>query len=531
MEPCAFLCVTVFDHEGDTMRRAARTMMAVLGLAVLPAALPVPAAQAMGLAEAYNSQTDKDFRQGLQIRLAWTGDYDGAFDGVIGPRSLRAIRDFQARHGMEPDGVITDDMLRRLVDKSDAIQNSLGVSLVDDAATGARILVPFGRVIDSGRTDVGNLWRAEDGRVEMETVRIADTGQTLRGLFDVLKVETDARSVTGAEFAGTWFRVEGKESGRNYVMRFAAAGTDGGDLRGFSVSYDPAIGQEMRPYVAVASELFEPFAGDPRAPLLASREDKPFTTMMARQRGSDAPSDRRFAMAYADPSQPNYFALPPVNGSAIEKDPSDVAFDMAGSGFAVSQDGWVLTNAHVVKACQSVLVSGHGRAVDKVVDEANDLALVKVSGRFEKPLRVSVTKPRLGEDILALGFPLRSILADSLNVTRGNVSSLLGLMNDPRYLQISAPVQPGNSGGPLVDLAGRVVGVVTAKLNAAIADATGDIPQSINFAIRPDTVTTFLDKNGVDYLTADPKAALVSVPDATAMVKDSVLPVLCLDDE
>ena len=105
-------------------------------------------------------------------------------------------------------------------------------------------------------------------------------------------------------------------------------------------------------------------------------------------------------------------------------------------------------------------------------------------------------------------------------------------MNDPRYLQISAPVQPGNSGGPLVDLAGRVVGVVTAKLNAvAIADATGDIPQSINFAIRPDTVTTFLDKNGVDYLTADPKAALVSVPDATAMVKDSVLPVLCLDDE
>ena len=80
---------------------------------------------------------------------------------------------------MEPDGVITDDMLRRLVDKSDAIQNSLGVSLVDDAATGARILVPFGRVIDSGRTDVGNLWRAEDGRVEMETVRIADTGQTL----------------------------------------------------------------------------------------------------------------------------------------------------------------------------------------------------------------------------------------------------------------------------------------------------------------------------------------------------------------
>ncbi|MEN3791541.1 serine protease [Fulvimarina sp. MAC3] len=485
------------------------------------------------MAEAYNSQTDVDFRQGLQIRLAWTGDYQGSFDGIIGPRSLRAIRDFQARHGMEPNGVISDDMLVQLVNKSDSVQNRLGVAFADDALTGARMLIPFNRVVDSGATDVGNLWRSEDGRLEVETVRVADTGQTLKGLYDVLMTETDTRSVSDSEFTPNWFRVSGVDAGRHYLMRFEVGSKSKFDLRGFSVSFDPAIDDEVKPFLTVASELFEPFALEPRQPLLASREDRPFSAMVERHRAASEPRDGRYALAYADPSQPNMFAMPPAEGSAAfsERNPDDVDFDMAGSGFAVSKDGWILTNAHVVNACNAVLVSGKGRIIDRMIDSENDLALVKVDGRFEKTLKVSADKPRLGEDILALGFPLRSILADSLNVTRGNVSSLLGLMNDPRYMQISAPVQPGNSGGPLIDLAGRVVGVVTAKLNAvAVADATGDIPQSINFAIEPNAVSKFLDANAVKYEAADAGASLQSVPDAVAEVKDAIFPVLCLDE-
>ncbi|MEP0509533.1 MAG: serine protease, partial [Aurantimonas coralicida] len=73
------------------------------------------------------------------------------------------------------------------------------------------------------------------------------------------------------------------------------------------------------------------------------------------------------------------------------------------------------------------------------------------------------------------------------------------------------------------------VGVVTAKLNAvAVADATGDIPQSINFAVRPDAAVAFLDRNAVAYKTADASLPLESVPDATAAVKDSVLPIICV---
>lgn len=506
------------------MRRFTRVLFAGVALAIAPLAPLTTVAQVSELSIAYNNQTDTDFRKGLQIRLAWTGDYVGAFDGSIDAASLRAIRDFQARHGMTPSGIIDEPMLRLLIARSDEAEKALGMTLVDDATTGARAALPLGLVRDFGATEVGNLWRSSDDAVEIETVRIADTGQTLRGLFDVLSQPTADRSVSDAEFGGTWFVLGGQESGRRYVMRFVERD---GDLRGLSISYTKGEAERMAPYAVVASNLFDPFAGEPQSPLVASNETKPFSSMLARKREVGAP-EARYAMAYADPDRPHVFELPGEAGAG-DVQPGAQEFDMAGTGFVVSRDGWLLTNAHVVRSCRTVLVGDLGAASRTIFDSENDLALIKVDAALGEPLEISAGKPRLGEDILALGYPLRSILADSLNVTRGNVSSLLGLMNDPRYLQISAAVQPGNSGGPLVDLAGRVVGVVTAKLNAvAVADATGDIPQSINFAIRPDAAAAFLNANGIAFETADPSEPLASVPDATAAVKDSILPILCV---
>jgi serine protease Do len=508
------------------MWRGARILLAATALAVTPVISHAPAAQAFELTAAYDQQTDVMFRKGLQTRLAWTGDYVGPFDGTVGASSLRAIRDFQARHAMAPTGIIDEPMLKLLVELSDAAQQGLGMMLVDDATTGVRLPLPLGLTQDRGVTEVGNVWRSADDRVEIETVRIADTGQTLDGLFEVLSEPTDRRSVAHATFEGSWFSVAGKEGGRSYYMRFADRA---GDLRGFTVSYEADDAARMSPYVVVASNLFEPFAGEPQPALVAENEPNAFSSLLARKReeGMGAASDARYAMAYVDRQQPNLFEVP--GEAPAGEEPPALAFDMAGSGFVVSRDGWLLTNAHVVDACTTVLVGESDVVSQTVVDRENDLALIKVDRALGEPLEIAAEKPRLGEDILALGFPLRSILADSLNVTRGNVSSLLGLMNDERYMQISAPVQPGNSGGPLVDLAGRVVGVVTAKLNAvAVADATGDIPQSINFAIRPDAATAFLAANGVEFSRADPDEALATVPDATAEVKGSIFPVICV---
>ncbi|PZR80373.1 MAG: hypothetical protein DLM68_19705 [Hyphomicrobiales bacterium] len=140
-----------------------------------------------------------------------------------------------------------------------------------------------------------------------------------------------------------------------------------------------------------------------------------------------------------------------------------------GTGFFVSSEGHIITNYHVVKDCSFVQVTlglapkMAGRMMAH--DAANDLALIKVETHPTAfaSLRSGV---RLGEGVAAFGFPLAGLLATSGNFTLGNVTAVAGLGDDTRILQISAPVQPGSSGGPLLDYSGNVVGVVEGKLNA-----------------------------------------------------------------
>lgn len=173
-----------------------------------------------------------------------------------------------------------------------------------------------------------------------------------------------------------------------------------------------------------------------------------------------------------------------------------------GTGFFVTSDGFILTNEHVTRGCRSVSVSIPGlpsiSAVLKASDRINDLSLLQVA---QGPASVPSLKTglRLGEEIAVFGYPLASVgVSSSGNFTMGYVSALAGLHNDTREYQISAPVQPGNSGGPLVDQSGNVVGVVNAKLNAlAVANKQGDIPQNVNFAIKASVAQNFLETNGV----------------------------------
>ena len=171
-----------------------------------------------------------------------------------------------------------------------------------------------------------------------------------------------------------------------------------------------------------------------------------------------------------------------------------------GTGFVVSENGHVLTNAHVVEGCETLTFDGHRATV--ISDSSDfDLALLQVEGLLETGIaRFSPSPARLNSDVTVVGFPLAGIL-NGLNVTRGAVSSKMGLGGDVSGMQITAPVQPGNSGGPVLAADGEVVGVVVSKLNAqVIADATGDIPQNVNFAIRGEIAKLFLFQHGVEPL-------------------------------
>ena len=186
--------------------------------------------------------------------------------------------------------------------------------------------------------------------------------------------------------------------------------------------------------------------------------------------------------------------------------------DSQGTGFYVSDRGHVLTNNHVVDGCRTITITHLGsasvpaRLVAK--DSVNDLAVLSTDLHQDVVPPLSM-RARVGESVFAYGYPMNGLLATSGNFTIGNVTATAGLGDDTGHIQISAPVQPGNSGGPLLDRYGKVVGVIQSKLNALkVASVTSDLPQNVNFAIKSTVALNFLDANGIsaplDARTTEP---------------------------
>jgi S1-C subfamily serine protease len=202
----------------------------------------------------------------------------------------------------------------------------------------------------------------------------------------------------------------------------------------------------------------------------------------------------------------------------------DKLVGVSGSGFVVSKNAHIVTNNHVVADCVGDIhgnLAGQAPVKLRVVsaDEENDLALLQGTKKFkEKDIAtIRASAVNSGDQVVAIGYPLHGLLTSDMTVTTGIISSLAGLHNDTRFLQISAPVQPGNSGGPLHDSSGNVVGVVSAKLDALrMVKATGDIPQNVNFAIKTGALRDFLDNSAVPYQTADAGSEMKTADIASA---------------
>lgn len=181
-----------------------------------------------------------------------------------------------------------------------------------------------------------------------------------------------------------------------------------------------------------------------------------------------------------------------------------------GSGFFIQDNGTGLTNAHVVRGCRAAVISGFGPAEIVARDSINDLALVRLRlARTTAQAAIRRAPLQLGESVYVLGFPLAGELDNGLNFTSGLVSSLAGAGNDTRHLQLTAPIQLGNSGGPIVDRSGAVVGVTQSKFNDLVAlERNGSLTQNLNFGIKADLAASFLRANGVEPREAEGLAPL-----------------------
>ena len=202
-----------------------------------------------------------------------------------------------------------------------------------------------------------------------------------------------------------------------------------------------------------------------------------------------------------------------------------------GTGFFVSQKGHVLTNHHVVENCSSIVVALEGTTSQSAQvtarDSKNDLALLRVTGLTPSNIPNLRFGVRLGESVFVYGFPLTGLLASTGNFTTGSVTAVAGLGDDTTLMQVSAPIQPGNSGGPVLDQHGNVVAVVVSKLNALrVAKATSDIPQNINFAIKSSIAMSFLDAGNVSP-SATPSTTKLEAPQIAERARTFTVQIRC----
>jgi len=223
-----------------------------------------------------------------------------------------------------------------------------------------------------------------------------------------------------------------------------------------------------------------------------------------------------------------------------------------GSGFFVSKMGHVITNAHVVQNCKKVTI---GDNANKQVpaelintDRSNDLALLKLStlemasaesksliqklGIVVVPLAskglLRSEDVRLGEKVLVAGYPFGEFFSNTIKVTVGVVSATRGAGDDSGQFQLDAAVQPGNSGGPIYDSSGNIVGVVVSQLDKLkVAKAIGSMPENVNFGIKASTVRQFLISSGVPSKKSE-RTEEKSTEQLAEIAQNQALMVMCL---
>ena len=195
---------------------------------------------------------------------------------------------------------------------------------------------------------------------------------------------------------------------------------------------------------------------------------------------------------------------------------------ISGSGFAVSSDGLILTNRHVAGFGSKITVrtsDGKNSPAEVVkIDTEQDLALIRITGSGNRPPYLHFSKgdlPNEGAQCFALGFPLIDRMGASLKITQGIVSGLRPA--EAADILIDAKVNPGNSGGPLVDKHGEVIGIVTQKSRSS------DMEDSYGIAVSAGKIRQFLSKNSITLATAEPETATLLAEDIVAKAKSAIV--------
>ena len=437
----------------------------------------------------------------LQLALAATGDYAGPSDGVWSDASAAALDLYAAREfGTPALNAHAAALVLGFVEEVGAsgwdyrYLPDLGVSLA----------LPLARLGPEEEEEGGRRWWIDDGRMTLLVHDFSEAGAQAWHRAAARAGGGSGRTETGAD------RIETRGvlgDGRDFFTRSDRMGDDWATV--FLAAEPDQIGAMNLVVLTLAPGQPQPW-NLPEDGRLAALVSEAEAWMASRTPESSAPWDT------AAPVAPRAAALPRVGSDGTS----------TGSGFYLGARTLV-TAQHVVEGCARVTLAD-GRDLELVAGDADlDVAVLRSPEPARHWLTLADSDLRLGQQIHAAGFPYYAIAGTSLNLTSGNVSALAGVDDDSRFFTFSAPVQPGNSGGPLIDSRGGVRGLVVARLSEDyIAETTGSLPQNMNYALGEAELVRFLRRHGVaaarggigGYDMAD---------GAPAEFGEAVIPIMC----
>jgi S1-C subfamily serine protease len=455
---------------------------------------------------------DRSERRLLQTALAALGDYRGMLDGIWGPESRGAMERYVSR--------MFDDEVRNLH------AAALVLTLADEAERhrweardfadiGVSFALPLAELMPPELEGDGLRWWStkgalsvlalphtpDDARLWHEVGR--DRSARPEALFTIRRPELMVTSGVLAD--GRQFHSRSDRVGDGWATVYVVAGPDQSrflNLIAASIRpgppevWDLARGGRLERLTELTLKLIEE-SWTPPEPVPA-----PLPENVARAPVAAAPP---VTAAVAPPAAPT----------------------ASGTGFYLGART-IVTAEHVIAGCAHLTLPDGSALAVAAVDPALDVAVL--TSPRPSPVWLTLAPPRglrLGQRIHALGYPYYSIASTALHLTSGNVSALAGIGDDGRFFSFSAPVQPGNSGGPLMDQSGRVLGVVVARLSEAfIAETTGSMPQNVNYAVSNTELFTFLRRSGI---RAQPKGLGGFEMDGGApeAISAAIVPILC----
>lgn len=441
----------------------------------------------------------------IQVLLIAAGYTNAVPTAGFSTRTFQAIQRFQADAGYESNGILAPAQVTRLLELGMPLLNSWGFQKVVHPYRPVALWIPLGIGLTVGQNASGLHYRDPRERLFVDFVSVPN--KALEGVMDEI-AQSSRKSGAIVHFAinkDGWFVVSSTTSdGADHYYRYHQDGTS---VTGFALEWRNANGDLHGERIAVLMS----------ASLGSAMGGPPLIEPPAAQ------------LAKANP-QPEPFSPPEVAPPLPPTQPVQKKISV-GTGFFVNSDGYLVTNAHVVDGCEKIIAkTDDGAVLDadrRATDATNDLALLKVRRASTKAAPLKLT-PRLGEGVEAFGYPHPELLSSSGNFTLGNITALNGLGDDSRYLQISAPVQSGNSGGPLLDQYGNVVGVVSMKLNAIrVAVKDGDLPQNVNFALKTTMLSSFLDVNRVSYEANQKSGRSMQPADLADLAREMSVFIVC----